>query len=166
MLKRSYDRRMTKKVRPVILVDEHIHPPVVEAVESLGWFRILRAARDRRFSGRDERDYIDELRSLNFIFLTQDGEFVRHVVSNRVRHAGILWLPGGWDIEGLTFAVSAACGLLRGCLNHGAHSIHDMVIRVEDDGIRAIVNGRERLVWSVEQIERDIEEYLSKQILR
>jgi hypothetical protein len=42
--------------------------------------------------------------------------------------------------------------------------VRDIVIRVEYDGIRTIVDGRERLVWSLEQMKRDIEEYLGKQI--
>ena len=155
---------MTKKPRPAILADEHILEPVIEPVDRLGWFRILRAARDRRFRGRDEWDYIRELRSLNIVFLTQDGEFVRHVVADQVRHAGIVWLPAEWDVQELAAVVPAACGLLRGYLDDGVHGVHDIVIRVENDGIRTIVNGRERLVWSLDQMKHDIEEYLGKQI--
>jgi hypothetical protein len=158
---------MTKKPVPVILADEHILPPVIEAVEKLGWFKVVRATRDHRFRGRDEWDYVCELRAQNIVFLTQDGEFVRHVVSDRIPHAGIIWLPAGspeWDAEELASAVSSACGLLRGYLDQGPHAMRDIVIRVEYDGIRAIVNGRERLVWSLEQMKRDIEEYVGQQI--
>jgi hypothetical protein len=158
---------MTKKPPPVILADEHILAPVIEAVENLGWFRVLRATRDHRFRGRNEWDYVRELRSQNIVFLTQDGEFVRHVVSDRVHHAGIIWLPAGsaqWDAEELAAAVAPACGVLRGYLDDGGQGAHDIVIRVEYDGIRTIVNGRERLVLSLEQMKRDIEEYLGMQI--
>ncbi len=141
-----------KTPRPTILADEHVFPPVIEAVESLGWFKVLRAARDHRFRGRNEWDYIGELRSLNIIFLTQDNEFVQHVVTDQVRHAGIVWLPGGWDVEELASAVAPACGLLRGYQDDGVHGARDIVIRVEYDGIRTIVNGRERLVWSLDKM--------------
>lgn len=155
---------MTKKPAPAILADEHILAPVIEAVERLGWFKVLRATRDRRFRGRDEWDYVRELRSLNIVFLTQDGEFVRHVVSDRVHHAGIIWLPAGWNVEELSFAVAPACGALRGYLDAGGQGAHDIVIRVEYDGIRTIENGRERLTWSLEQIKHDMEEYLGQRI--
>src|SRR5512132_3260047 len=90
---------MPKKQRPTILADEHILEPVIESLKDIGWFRVLRATHDHRFRGRDEWEYIRELRSLNVIFLTQDGEFVRHVVSDHVHHAGIIWLPARWDVE-------------------------------------------------------------------
>jgi hypothetical protein len=155
---------MTKKPAPAILADEHILAAVIEAVEGLGWFKVLRAARDPRFRGRDEWDYIRELRSLNIAFLTQDAEFVRHVVSDRVHHAGIIWLPAHWKVEELAFAVAPACGALRGYLYAGVQGAHDIVIRVEYDGIRTIENGRERLTWSLEQMKHDMEEYLDKRL--
>jgi hypothetical protein len=153
-----------KTLRPMILADEHVNPGVIKAVEDLGWFKVLRASHDRRFRGRDEWEYVGELRSLNIVLLTQDSEFVQHVVADQVRHAGIIWLPTGWDVEELASAVAAACGLLRGLFDDGVHGARDIVIRVEYDGIRTIVNGRERLVWSVDQMKRDIEEHLGEQI--
>lgn len=40
------------------------------------------------------------------MFPTQDGAFVRKVVSERMYHAGILWLPVGWEVGELEAAVS------------------------------------------------------------
>jgi hypothetical protein len=157
---------MPKKQRPTILADEHILKPVIESLKDIGWFRVLRATHDHRFRGRDEWEYIRELRSLNIIFLTQDGEFVRHVVSDHVRHAGIIWLLARWNAEELATDVVAACGILGDFLDAGAHGAHNIVIRAEYDGIRTIVHGRERLVWSTEQIERDLDEYLGRADLR
>jgi hypothetical protein len=77
-----------KKRQPMILADEHLHPSVIKAVEDQGWFKVLRATHDHRFRGRDEWDYVSELRSLNIVFFTQDNEFVQHVVTDRVRHGG------------------------------------------------------------------------------
>jgi hypothetical protein len=75
-----------------------------------------------------------------------------------------VWLPPGWDAEELASAVAPACGLLQAYLDDGVHGARDIVIRVEYDGIRIIVNGRERLVWSLDQMRRNIEEYLGVQI--
>jgi hypothetical protein len=105
---------MPKKQRPTVLADEHILEPVIDALRDVGLFRVMRANQDHRFRGRDEWTYIRELRSLNIIFLTQDGEFVRHVVSDGVRHAGIIWLPPRWAVEELATAVAAASGILSG----------------------------------------------------
>jgi hypothetical protein len=157
---------MPKKQRPTVLADEHILEPVIDALRDVGLFRVMRANQDHRFRGRDEWTYIRELRSLNIIFLTQDGEFVRHVVSDGLRHAGIIWLPPRWDVEELATAVAAASGILSDFLDDGAHGAHDIVIRVEYDGIRTIVKGRERLVWSIEQIKRDVDEYIGREDLR
>src|SRR5512132_4187060 len=65
----------------------------------------------------------------------------------------------GGTSRNLATAVVAACGILGDFLDAGAHGAHDIVIRVEYDGIRTILNGRERLVGSTEQIERDLDEY-------
>jgi len=131
---------------------------------SPGWFRVLRATQDRRFRGRDEWTYIGELRSHNIVFLTQDGAFVRRVVANHVPHAGIIWLPSGWDVEELAAAVSAACGILRGYLDDGTHGAHNIVVKIESDGVRTIVNGHERLVLSLKQLMLNVEEQLDKSI--
>ena len=154
---------MTKRVRPTILVDEHTPPPVVEDVEELGWFRVLRASHDRRFRGRDEQRYLPELRSMNIMFLTRDGSFVRTVIWERVPHAGILWLPVGWSDDEVAPAVSAACGIVRKFLDDGGvHGMRDVVVRVDDDGIHAILDGRDQLVLSPRALEFSADEYLNR----
>lgn len=44
------------------------------------------------------------------------------------------------------------------------HGAHDIVIRVEYNGIRKIEGGKELLIWSLDQMKRDIEEHLDTQV--
>lgn len=66
---------MGKKRRPTIVVDEHVHPDIAQVFRDVG-FRTLFAARDRRYAGRDEHNYIGELYAANEVFVTSDLEFV------------------------------------------------------------------------------------------
>lgn len=84
---------MAKKRRPTIVVDEHVHPEVAGVYREVG-FRTLSAARDRRYAGRDEHDYVDELYAANEIFVTSDLKFMGWVLKEHgTRHAGLVCLP-------------------------------------------------------------------------
>lgn len=141
---------MAKRPLPVIIVDEHVAPAIIKSVENIGWFRVQRPCLGRRFHGRDEWDYLPEPRSLNYVFLTLDGAFVRRVVAERVRHAGIVWMQGSWPVSELAAAVNIARGEVRWHLdNYGVHGMRDLVIRMEQDGVRLIEDGREWLAASM-----------------
>jgi hypothetical protein len=156
--------RMGKKHRHTVLVDEHIHDWVAAVFEEYG-FRVLRASRDSKYHGRDEWDYFGELRRDNIVFVTQDARFVQRLTLEAVRHGGVISLPKGWPKEA-DIAVHAAAGMLLGALDQGSKGAHDTVIRIADDGLYTIVGGREQLAWSVDQMERDIEEEHGRRNLR
>jgi hypothetical protein len=128
----------------------------------VGWFRILLASKSKRFRGRDERDYIQELRAENIAFVTQDGEFVEAVISDGVRHAGIVWLPGRADRGELAASAAVGLGRLRGLLDYGGRAANDYIVKVDHQGLAVIWRGRTVESSSIEQITFEVEEYMQK----
>ena len=155
--------RMAKKRRHTVLVDEHVHDWVAAVFREYD-FRVLNASRDHKYHGRDERGYIGELRRDNIVFVTQDREFVQRLTLEGVQHGGVIWLPKGWPKEA-AIAVHAAVGMLLGALDQSSKGAHNTVIRIADDGLYTIINGREQLAWSVDQMELDINEELGRRNL-
>jgi hypothetical protein len=80
---------MARKRWPSIFVDEHVSP-VVKAAFTGGGFRTVEVARDSRYAGRDEKDYIEEMYAANEVFVTGDAEFVEYVLDKRPRHACVV----------------------------------------------------------------------------
>ncbi len=154
---------MAKKRRHTVLVDEHVHDWVAAVLMEYG-FRVFKASRDSRFRGREEANYIGELRRDNIAFVTQDREFVQRLTRGGMQHGGVIWLPKGWPEEA-DIAVHAAAGMLLGALDQSSKGAHNLVIRIADDGLYTIIKGREQLAWSVEQLEFEIEEELARRNL-
>lgn len=128
----------------------------------IGWFRILLAAKDRRFRGRNERDYIADLRAQSIAFVTQDAEFVEAVISDDIRHAGIVWLPGRADKDELAASAAVGLGRLRGLLDYGRRAANDYIVKVDHRGLAVIWRGRTVEFSSVEQITFEVEQYLQQ----
>ena len=153
--------RRTKRKLHTILADEHIPETVINNVEESGWFNVIRAARDSRFRGREELDYINELRARNIVFLTQDGGFVKRIASDRVHHAGIILLPPGREAEELGAEIIVVCGRVQRYLDdQRSRGAHGVVFQVDESGIYTIVGGKKRLEMSIQQIMHEIEEDL------
>src|SRR2546427_10899223 len=83
-------RRLRRQL-PAICVDEHIPPAVTRALRDV--FATIEASRDRRFRGRDERRYLNELYRENAIFVTSDEAHVKYVAKNRFQHGELLHIP-------------------------------------------------------------------------
>jgi hypothetical protein len=49
-----------KKVLPQVYFDEHIKPPVVDSFRAEG-FKCVLISKTRKYAGRDEKDYIEEI---------------------------------------------------------------------------------------------------------
>lgn len=152
-----------RRRRHTILADEHIDRRVLDSLTALNQFRIVRADKDRGYRGRNEWDYVGELRSQSIIFLTQDGEFVRHVLRDRVRHGGVIWLPAGWAIDELEVAVCVAAGRALCLLDQSASGMHDIVVKVEPHGVR-MIGAKSEDFYSLDALQRDIEQHLGKTI--
>lgn len=83
---------------PPIYVDEHLAPEVARAFQDEG-FRVIEARRSRGFAGRDEMDYLAELRRDRGIFLTSDQQQVDRIRAGRHKHPGVVFLDREWDRE-------------------------------------------------------------------
>ena len=84
-----YALLMAKKVLPQVYFDEHIKPPVVDMFRKVG-FKCVLISKTRKYAGRDEKDYIEEIYAEGKPFVTSDLEFVfDHVLARNVKHAGV-----------------------------------------------------------------------------
>lgn len=80
-----------KRPKPLVLVDEHIHPYVQKALAL--HMRVTDASTTWKFRGRDEREYIHDLYLSNTAFATSDREFVDEVWDSEIEHGGIIYVP-------------------------------------------------------------------------
>ena len=118
---------MPKKRRPTIVVDEHVHPEIAEVFKEVG-FRTLFAARDRRYGGRDEHDYIGQLYAANEIFVTSDLKFSLWVLREHgTRHAGLVCLPFA-DAEFRAGFAAVTAGWLWGSTDHSPFAIRGKIL--------------------------------------
>ena len=80
-----------KRLHPPVLVDEHIHPGVRQALAL--HMRVTDASTTWKFRGKDEREYIQELYLSNTAFATSDRIFVNEILHAGTKHGGIIYVP-------------------------------------------------------------------------
>lgn len=128
---------MPKKRRPAIVIDEHVHPQVAEVFRDVG-FRTLLAARDRRYAGRDEHDYVGELYAANEVFVTSDLKFLLWVLREHgSRHAGLVYLPIA-DTEFRTGFAAVTAGWLWGSTDHSPFAMRGKILYWGTGGLHEV----------------------------
>jgi predicted nuclease of predicted toxin-antitoxin system len=148
---------MPKKTLPELYVDEHIKPAVIETFEECG-FKCIRISKTKKYAGRKEQDYIQEIYAEGRLFVTSDLEFVEYVITNRIKHVGILEIPPNLDEETVITVSAVLCGLVEGHIdNYGRNSLRRQVIYVSNDGFRNIdAMGNDQLWYSFEALHVDL----------
>jgi hypothetical protein len=147
-----------KKQLPEVYIDEHIKPGIVDTFKELG-FKCLLIAKTKKYAGRDERDYIGEIYSEGRLFVTGDVEFVTYVDENKVKHAGIILIPSGWDDEIVEFALAGLLRIVRGEIREfGKNALRRLIFYIAEDGFRVVDGkGEDTLLLSVEAFRQDLE---------
>ena len=119
---------------PSICIDEHMHRDVASVFRQS--FRTLEAARWNVVKGRDEREYIADLRSRNIIFVTSDLAFVQDIGASDRKHAGIVYLHNDLDLRRkVTFAGIASAYIEGGC-HSSSRALHNCILYPAHDGVR------------------------------
>src|SRR5919202_1114114 len=143
---------MAKRDLPKLYFDEHVKPDVIMAFKE-GGFKCLLISKTSKYAGRDEKDYIQEIYAEEKVFVTGDIEFIRYVVANKIKHAGILGVPSTWDNEIAGKASAALAGLVKTRVRQlGKNSLKKVVLYVDDDGYHVIAKGIQRLVYSMDKL--------------
>jgi hypothetical protein len=136
--------------KPSIYIDEHFHPAVKEVFGEAG-FRTVAVARDSRYAGKDERDYIELMYGRNEILVTGDAEFVQWVLDNRPKHAGIVFVPQTIASDEKLMLASMAAAVILATVRDARFQMRGTVLYAAHDGFRAIQrNGDDSLVFSWE----------------
>ena len=147
MAKRSATKRL-----PSICIDENLSPAVGDVFRKEG-FRVLVISRHRGLRGRDEREFIGELRQQNAVFVTGDAEFVEEIVDRPIRHAGIVFVDQTSTPRAKEwFCLLAAYGIIGRC-DESPRAFAGRIAYVGDDGVRVIFGGEDRLIYSWPAIE-------------
>jgi len=121
---------------PSICVDEHILPSVAQAFR--GYLSTIEARNDGRFKGRDERSYLAKLYSQNVVFVTSDIEFAEEARRERLKHAGIIYIPNRMlEDEQVYFAQVAAAFVKGGCRDSRA-AFRGCILYPGTDGVRLV----------------------------
>ena len=149
---------MAKKYLPQIYFDEHIKPGVIETFKDEG-FRCLLISNTRKYKGRDEKDYIEEIYSEGRVFVTSDLEFADYVLEHKMKHAGILLIPSGWDNDTVEFATAGLIGIIKAEVEQGGkNALRRLIFYIADDGYRVVdEKGKNKLLYSIEAFQRDLD---------
>ena len=134
-----------------IYLDEHI-PSEIKATFQEMKLRTLEIAKTRKYAGRDEFDYIHELLSENAIFITSDLKFIKQVVEQDVKHAGIVHIPEDADKEEKIAFAWVAAGVIKGLLEKPAISLHDTIVYSDHDGLHFLKKGKDSLIISYDML--------------
>lgn len=152
-----------KKFLSKIYFDEHVHKSVVDSFRDQKFVCLLISC-TIRYKGKDEKEYISKLFSEGAIFVTADSEFVDYVIEGNLKHAGIILLPTKWEDEALGFASAGLAGYIRGWIEKsGRRSLNDKIFYIADTGFHLIDHGTDQLVYSIDRMEMDVEDYLRRQ---
>src|SRR5215217_4358780 len=162
LLQLCYVCPVPKKTLPEIYVDEHIKPPVIEAFEECG-FKCIQISKTKKYAGRNEDDYIEEIYSEGRLFATSDVQFRKRVLAkkNKVKRAGIVEIPPDVDYED----IGRVIGLLAGCVEgyieaFGKNSLRNHVLYVAHDGFHLVdEKGKDLLRYSFEALDIDLKRW-------
>ena len=126
---------------PGTCVDEHISAGVAAAFRR--YLPTIEAARHREFRGRDEREYLRELYSRNIVFVTSDIEFAEYARSNRLKHAGIIYIPNKMLEDEKEYFAEVAATFVRGGCRSSRFAFRGCFLYPGVDGVRLIKPRRE-----------------------
>jgi hypothetical protein len=141
-----------RKNLPSVYLDQHIDRDLAAVFRPL--FRTVEVSQTASLCGRDEADYLPELYADNGIFVTSDEAFVRRVLDDELRHAGIVFIPTQMKkSEKLLFA-EIVCGFLQGACSNSRFALRNQVIYPANDGLRSIAGGKDELEFSWDWLSR------------
>jgi Domain of unknown function (DUF5615) len=147
---------VAKKRRYTLYLDEHVDPVAKELLTGVG-FRCIRIS-ESKYRGQDEHDYIDKLRSESAVFVTGDREFLEHVDERGMPHAGIIEIPVSLPRDTKQLLAALVAGWLKGA---DLRRMSNVVLYWANDGLRLRCGGKDKVVYSIPQINRDLEEFRS-----
>src|SRR5215217_1562515 len=142
---------MPKPPLPQLYIDEHIKQEVIDTFKEQG-FKCLLIANTRKYAGRDEKDYIEEIYAEGRVFVTSDVGFFHYLLDNKVKHAGVVLIPPGLADEDAEFGSYVMAGLLQGFIeSDGKHALRRLVFYIAPDGFRVVDDtGDDELLYSWE----------------
>ena len=118
---------MAKRLPP-IYVDEHLPPEVAQAFRDEG-FRVVKTRQSRGLAGRDEMDYLAELRRDRGVFVTSDQQHVDRVRTGRHKHPGVVLLDREWDPEATVALVGVIAETIKAAIAVlGSKGFYDIVL--------------------------------------
>ena len=137
-----------------IYLDEHVPSEIKIPFQEMK-LRTLEISKTKKYAGRNEFDYIHELFSEHGVFITSDWEFVRSIINQKIKHAGIVYLPKEIDREEKIAFSWAVAGYIRGFFDPPHRSVHNIVISHGYDGLHSIEKGVDKLVISLDWLEQE-----------
>jgi hypothetical protein len=148
---------VAKKTLPQVYVDEHIKPAVMEAFEECG-FKCIQISKTKKYAGREEEDYIQEIYAEGRLFVTNDVKFRKHVVANNIKHAGIVEIPQNLAYERLVTVTAVWAGCVEAYVEEfGRNSLRNHVFYIANDGFHIIDDkGKDQLWYSSEAFDIDL----------
>ena len=140
---------MAKKRLPPIYVDDHLAPEVAQAFRDEG-FRVIETRRSHRIAGRDEMDYLPELRRDRGIFVTSDQRHVDRIRAGRHKHPGVVFLDREWDREAKVALAGVMAETIKGAIAVlGSKGFYDIVLEPALGGLYYTEShGKKRLFMS------------------
>ena len=85
---------------------------------------------------------------------------IEDVIRQKIKHAGIILIPTGWEDDLLGFAAAGIAGYVLGFIDReGRRSLYDKIFSIEDDGYHITEKGIDKLGYSTDRMELDIELY-------
>src|SRR5947209_4054412 len=96
-----------------VYLDEHVPSEIKNTFQEMK-LRTLEISKTKKYAGRDEFDYINELLSENAVFVTSDFEFIKRILDQNVKHAGIVYIPKDTDREEKNAFAWIAAAVIRG----------------------------------------------------
>jgi uncharacterized protein YbcV (DUF1398 family) len=147
---------MPRRNLPQIYIDEHIKEGVVDTFTDKG-FKCIFIAKTRKYAGRDEKDYIEEIYREGRLFATSDFEFADFVVVNKKKHAGIILLPSKWHDDIIELLVYEISDFIKTYIDElGKHAFRRLIVYVAEDGIHLIdEKGDDTILYSVDLLAQD-----------
>ena len=138
--------RRTLNRLPAICVDEHITPAVASVFRTT--FRVIEAGKDRRFRGRDERDFIMDLYRANAVFVTSDRVFADEFAKQRRQHAGAALIPTTYDSNDRILLAQIVRGVIRARCERSPFGMRNHVMIPKEDGLHISLGGLDHLEFS------------------
>jgi len=145
------------KRRYTLYLDEHIDPAAKPIFEEVG-FRCIRIS-ESRYRGQDEHDYVANLYAEGAVFVTGDQRFIEDVEEQRMRHAGIIWIPATLLRDEKQLLVAVMAGFLKGA---DLRQMKGIIMYLAHDGIHFRGRARDLLVYSIQSIQQDVNDALSE----